>query len=108
VEIVEGEVAVWGNVGHPTVTNGILHVRGGDAALPKILCDFLFRDERQRRRYALFDAKFDEALEVSIALTCRTDDPSVTAAFATSARTHTTTASQIRPAPRSEKCSKNC
>ena len=29
------------NVGHPTVTNGILCVRGGDAALPKLLCDFL-------------------------------------------------------------------
>ena len=35
------------NVGHPIVTNGILvawllsAVRGGDAALPKLLCDFL-------------------------------------------------------------------
>jgi len=42
VEIIEGEGAVLGvNVGHPTVTSGILCVRGGDAALPKLLCDFL-------------------------------------------------------------------
>ena len=35
--------AVFGvNVGHPIVTNGILCVRGGDAALPKLLWDFLF------------------------------------------------------------------
>jgi len=30
------------NAGHPTVTNGIVCVRGGDAALPKLLWDFLF------------------------------------------------------------------
>jgi len=30
------------NVGHPIATNGILCVRGGDAALPKLLWDFLF------------------------------------------------------------------
>jgi len=29
------------NVGHPPVTNRILCVRGGDAALPKLLWDFL-------------------------------------------------------------------
>jgi len=35
VEIVEVEGAVLGaNVGHPIVTNGILCVTGGDAALP--------------------------------------------------------------------------
>jgi len=39
MEMVEGEWAVWGvNVRHPIVTNGILCVRGGDAALPKLLC----------------------------------------------------------------------
>ena len=43
VEIVEGEGAVLVvNVGHPIVTNGILCVRGSDAALPKLLWDFLF------------------------------------------------------------------
>jgi len=30
-----------GPVGHPIVTNWILCVRGGDAALPKLLWDFL-------------------------------------------------------------------
>jgi len=29
------------NVWHPVVTNGILCVRGGDAALPRLLWDFL-------------------------------------------------------------------
>jgi len=43
VEIVKGEGAVFGvNVDHPIVTNGILRVRGGDAALPKLFWDFLF------------------------------------------------------------------
>ena len=36
----EGAVLVV-NVGHPIVSNGILCVRGGDAALPKLLLDFL-------------------------------------------------------------------
>jgi len=36
------EVAVlWINVGYHILTNGILCVRGGDAALPKLLWDFL-------------------------------------------------------------------
>jgi len=30
------------NVEHPIVTNGILCVRGGDTALPRLLWDFLF------------------------------------------------------------------
>jgi len=38
---VDGAVLVV-NVGHPIVTNGILCVKGGDAALPKLLWDFLF------------------------------------------------------------------
>jgi len=43
VEIVEGEGAVLVvNMGHPIVTNGNICVRGGDAALPKLLWDFLF------------------------------------------------------------------
>ena len=43
VEFVEGEGEVLVvNMGHPIVNNGILCVRGGDAALPKLLCDFLF------------------------------------------------------------------
>jgi len=43
VEIVEADGAVSGvNVGHPVVTKGILYVRGGDAALPKLLWNFLF------------------------------------------------------------------
>jgi len=43
VEIVKEEGAVFGvNLGHPIVTNGILCMRGGDAALPKLLWDFLF------------------------------------------------------------------
>ena len=38
VDIVEGEKAVFGvNVGYPVVTIGILCVRGGDEALPKLL-----------------------------------------------------------------------
>ena len=37
----EGAVLVV-NVGHPIVTNEILCVRGGDAALPRLLWDFLF------------------------------------------------------------------
>ena len=42
VEIVEWEGAVLGvNVGHSIATNGILSVKGGDAALPKLLWDFL-------------------------------------------------------------------
>jgi len=42
VEIIEGEGAVLEvNVGHPIVTSGILCMRGGDAALPKLLWDFL-------------------------------------------------------------------
>jgi len=41
VVIVEAVLGV--NVGHPTVTNGIFYVRGGDAALPKLLWDFLYR-----------------------------------------------------------------
>ena len=50
VEIVEGKGAVSAvNVGHPIVTNGDLvallfsAVRGGDAALPKLLWDFLLK-----------------------------------------------------------------
>jgi len=44
VEIVEWEGAVLGvNVGHPIVTDGILCVRDGDAALPKLLWDFLLK-----------------------------------------------------------------
>jgi len=31
------EWAVWGINGHPIVTDGILCVRGGDAALPNLL-----------------------------------------------------------------------
>jgi len=43
VVIVEGMGQFSGlNVGHPTVTNGILCVGGGDAALPELLRDFLF------------------------------------------------------------------
>ena len=43
MEIVEGEGAVLVvNVGHPIVTSRIFCVRGGDAALPKLLWDFLF------------------------------------------------------------------
>ena len=43
VEIVEGEEAVLAvDMGHPVETNGIVCVRGGDAALPKSLWDFLF------------------------------------------------------------------
>ena len=43
VEIVKEEGAVLGvNMGHSIVTNGILCVRGCDAALPKLRnCDFL-------------------------------------------------------------------
>jgi len=42
VEVVEGEGALLVViVGHPVVTNGILCVRGGDTALPKLLWDFL-------------------------------------------------------------------
>jgi len=48
VVIVEGEGAVLGvNVGHSIVTNGILCVRGGDAAPPKLLRDFLLKSEKQ-------------------------------------------------------------
>jgi len=44
VEIVKGKGAVLGvNVGHPIVTNGDSAMRGGDAALPKLLWDFLFQ-----------------------------------------------------------------
>jgi len=44
VQVVEEEGAVLGiNVGHPTVTKWILCVKGGDAALPKLLWDFLFK-----------------------------------------------------------------
>jgi len=49
MEIVEREGAVLGiNVGHPIVINGdfvaklFSTVRGGDAALPKLLWDFSF------------------------------------------------------------------
>ena len=42
MEIVEGEGTFLDvNVGHPIVTNGILCVTVGDAALPKLLRDFL-------------------------------------------------------------------
>ena len=42
VVIVEGEGAVLEiNVWNPIVINGILCVRGDDAALPKLLSDFL-------------------------------------------------------------------
>jgi len=42
VEIVDRKVAASGvNVWPPVVANGILCVRGGDAALPKLLWDFL-------------------------------------------------------------------
>jgi len=33
------------NLGHPIATNGILCVRGSDAALPKLHWDFLFKDK---------------------------------------------------------------
>ena len=39
------ECIAWGGnrrMGHLIVTNGILCVRGGDGALPKLLRDFLF------------------------------------------------------------------
>jgi len=43
VMIVKEEGAVLGvNVGYPIVTSGIFCMRGGDVALPKLLCDFLF------------------------------------------------------------------
>jgi len=42
----EGGVLVL-NVGHPIVTNGILSVRRGDAALPKLLWDFLLRQQQR-------------------------------------------------------------
>ena len=49
MEIVEGKGTIFGiNVGHPIVTNGnsvallFSAMRGGDAALPKIIWDFLF------------------------------------------------------------------
>ena len=38
------------NAGHPIVTNGILCMRVGDAALPKLLWDFLLIAERVTRR----------------------------------------------------------
>ena len=42
VEIVEREGTVLVvNVGHPTVTIGILCMRGSDVALPKLLWGFL-------------------------------------------------------------------
>jgi len=42
VVIVEGEGAVlWINMGHPIVTNEILCVMGGDAALSQITLAFL-------------------------------------------------------------------
>ena len=44
VQIVQGKGAdLVVNVEHPVVTNGIFCVRGGDAALPKLLWDFLFK-----------------------------------------------------------------
>ena len=47
VVIVEGEATVMGViVGRSIVTNGIVCVRGGDAALPKLLCDFMFFSAR--------------------------------------------------------------
>jgi len=42
VVIVEGGAVSGKNVEHPIVTNGILCMRGGDAALPKLHWDFLF------------------------------------------------------------------
>jgi len=45
VVIIEGEVAVMGvNLGHPIVTSGIFCMRGGDAALPKLLWNFLLSE----------------------------------------------------------------
>ena len=44
MEIVEREGAVLVvNVGHLIVRNGILCARVGDAALPKLVCGFLFK-----------------------------------------------------------------
>ena len=37
-----GRAVLGVNVGNPIVTNGILCVRGGDAAPPDLLWDFLF------------------------------------------------------------------
>jgi len=43
VEIIEGEGTVLGvNVGHPVVTSGDFPMRGGVAALLKLVWDFLF------------------------------------------------------------------
>jgi len=45
LEIVDGKGSFGaGNVGHSVVTNGILCMRGSDAALPKLRRDFLFTD----------------------------------------------------------------
>jgi len=53
VEIVKGEGAVLRvNVGHLIVTNRILCVKGGNAALPKLLWDFLLATQCERYRCA--------------------------------------------------------
>ena len=41
----KGRGSLMVNVGHPIVTNVILCTRGGNAAFPKLLWDFLFRNE---------------------------------------------------------------
>jgi len=43
---VDGERQFWGKLGHPVVTDGDFAVRGGDAAFPKLLCDFLLSVKR--------------------------------------------------------------
>jgi len=41
IGVLDGRAVLGVNVEHLIVTNGILCVRGGDAALPKLLRDFL-------------------------------------------------------------------
>ena len=42
IKIVEGQWADLGvNLGHPIATDGIFSMRGGDAAHPKLLWEFL-------------------------------------------------------------------
>jgi len=53
VAIVERDGAVWGKCGASHSNNGAPCVRSGEAALPELLCDFLFSFLQSVKRFVV-------------------------------------------------------